>query len=677
MNNKKNSTYSINKRFIVPTLLLITSFIYTTSYAQVIFHLDANGPENSRSINRTNVDSGLTDRIISSAPTFTSAHYIQNEDSLLLWMGSDVYKTSRDFWSSRLLTTIKDSWSNISADFDTENHMIYYNFSTLDEDWIYGLDLKTGKIDTVITLFDGNVVDLAQSSFGITYALNLGFGQSAIIHANFEGEADTLHSIDTGSYEKVIADDVNEIIYFVHEMCCTSTNLYQMNMDGSDITLVAELDDNFSDLMVDELSQKLYIRYSNKRVALLDLNANPIEETELFASDYRIDRSFLDPSRNRIVFFSLGGGIIEYDIPTGEFINTAIFQPNENVLLLDEQSEQIYYFAYVNAQSAVYSIDYNGENPQLVSRFNDIYTSTDARDAKLDSLNGHIYFITRRMVKRIALEPGSIEETIISYPIGTSLKALVLDVEKELIYIYKENDGIYSLSFDGESEAVVTTEGRFESNGLAYNPTDDKIFYTSNRHYMVNPDGSERVEWPKFSTLEVDKIMFNPQSDQLLMTQQSVGFDDNMNTIYEERIQYLNFDESLSTGVYVNVPLNSSRYNGITTFSSSFPDGYNSLGTFSQGEFSDKPSKMHLYQNYPNPFNPSTTIRFQLPVSEQVSLQVYDMLGREIAVLLDNKSMTAGSHNVTFNAENQSSGVYIYRLKVADQILTKKLTLIK
>lgn len=90
----------------------------------------------------------------------------------------------------------------------------------------------------------------------------------------------------------------------------------------------------------------------------------------------------------------------------------------------------------------------------------------------------------------------------------------------------------------------------------------------------------------------------------------------------------------------------------------------------------DLPVGVELSQNYPNPFNPATQIRFAVPVSGEVRLAVYDLLGREIAVLV-NGGMSAGSHSVNFDAASLGSGVYVYRLDAAGQTLTRKMTLVK
>jgi len=88
------------------------------------------------------------------------------------------------------------------------------------------------------------------------------------------------------------------------------------------------------------------------------------------------------------------------------------------------------------------------------------------------------------------------------------------------------------------------------------------------------------------------------------------------------------------------------------------------------------PVQFALSQNYPNPFNPSTVITFSLPHSAFASLKVFDMLGREVATLV-NGYTTAGSHDVQFNATNLASGVYFYKLTSGDLVQTKKMVLVK
>jgi hypothetical protein len=88
------------------------------------------------------------------------------------------------------------------------------------------------------------------------------------------------------------------------------------------------------------------------------------------------------------------------------------------------------------------------------------------------------------------------------------------------------------------------------------------------------------------------------------------------------------------------------------------------------------PKEYNLSQNYPNPFNPSTTINFDLPKESKVVLKVFNILGQEVATLV-NQNLKANSYNFRFNAVNLPSGIYIYRLQAGDFTLTKKMTLLK
>ena len=90
----------------------------------------------------------------------------------------------------------------------------------------------------------------------------------------------------------------------------------------------------------------------------------------------------------------------------------------------------------------------------------------------------------------------------------------------------------------------------------------------------------------------------------------------------------------------------------------------------------DMPSTYLLQQNYPNPFNPSTTILFSIPTSEFVTLKVYDVLGREIATLV-NENLSAGSYSYNFDAKNLTSGVYLYKLQAGKYSEIKKMMLIR
>ena len=96
------------------------------------------------------------------------------------------------------------------------------------------------------------------------------------------------------------------------------------------------------------------------------------------------------------------------------------------------------------------------------------------------------------------------------------------------------------------------------------------------------------------------------------------------------------------------------------------------------------PLKFELSQNYPNPFNPTTTIKYTIPFVktlhatslQSIQLKIYDVLGREVATLV-NRKQQPGNYEVSFNAVGLASGIYFYRLTAGNKISVKKMMLIK
>ncbi|MBI3787057.1 MAG: T9SS type A sorting domain-containing protein, partial [Ignavibacteriales bacterium] len=93
-------------------------------------------------------------------------------------------------------------------------------------------------------------------------------------------------------------------------------------------------------------------------------------------------------------------------------------------------------------------------------------------------------------------------------------------------------------------------------------------------------------------------------------------------------------------------------------------------------EGNDLPRVFGLSQNYPNPFNPTTSFELQVAGYEFVSLKVYDLLGREVATLL-NERKSPGTYKITWDASHLPSGVYLYRMTAGSFVETKKLVLMK
>ncbi len=102
-----------------------------------------------------------------------------------------------------------------------------------------------------------------------------------------------------------------------------------------------------------------------------------------------------------------------------------------------------------------------------------------------------------------------------------------------------------------------------------------------------------------------------------------------------------------------------------------------SLTTGVEGGLEDGlPRAFALYQNYPNPFNPTTTITYDIPQSSHVTLKVFDLIGREVAMLV-NETQEAGTRSVVLNAGKLASGMYLYKLEAGTFSASRKLLLLR
>ena len=152
-----------------------------------------------------------------------------------------------------------------------------------------------------------------------------------------------------------------------------------------------------------------------------------------------------------------------------------------------------------------------------------------------------------------------------------------------------------------------------------------------------------------------------------------MSFSDGNFSIYPDTKQQVPLSEMLSVAIDANQQIwVGTQESGIF----SFQGNYLFTGIDENRPADGLPRQISLQQNYPNPFNPATNISYSLPQRMNIELAVYNVLGRKVATLYDGVQ-GAGQHNVVFNARHLASGMYIYRLKAGNKVITKKLTLIK
>ncbi len=143
---------------------------------------------------------------------------------------------------------------------------------------------------------------------------------------------------------------------------------------------------------------------------------------------------------------------------------------------------------------------------------------------------------------------------------------------------------------------------------------------------------------------------------------------DGSNPWIAEVNQYAGVGKGLAFGTDLSLYAVGQFYYSVIKYSQSFPTAIE--------QFNEIPEKFNLVQNYPNPFNPTTTISFSLPSSTFTSLKVYDILGNEVANLV-NEEKPAGNYEERFDASSLTSGTYFYKLQAGSFIETKKMILLK
>lgn len=178
---------------------------------------------------------------------------------------------------------------------------------------------------------------------------------------------------------------------------------------------------------------------------------------------------------------------------------------------------------------------------------------------------------------------------------------------------------------------------------------------------QLNNENAVELSW--ITATELNNSGFAVERKTQYTDWKNIGFVEGQGTTTETQ-SYSFIDNDLSAGSY-SYRLKQVDFDGSFTY-------HELAQTIEIGAI----KTFYLSQNYPNPFNPSTTISFQVPVESNVSLKIYDMLGNEVASLV-NETKTAGEYEVEFNAATISSGIYFYRLQAGDFVETKRMMLMK
>ncbi len=284
---------------------------------------------------------------------------------------------------------------------------------------------------------------------------------------------------------------------------------------------------------------------------------------------------------------------------------------------------------------------------------------------------------------------GTVLQTI-TLPDPGSCRGVTVNAEGTLLYVSNHtNNKVYcylgnptdgytlfnDFNFAVEEEFVASTNAVVYPGPWGLNFMDDKnlLFvaadadfelgdaYEYGRMYIVNPNNGDILD-----TIDVAQWnylingVFNNRNNQNGISSgytstYNVAFDDNYN-VYSQSYYGWTVEKWVYDGTLPTIPI---------------------IILSVEKEVGQIPHSFDLQQNYPNPFNPTTTIKFAIPKSSNISLNVYDINGKLIDSIIKNKHFDNGVYSVRFDASKLASGVYLYTLSNGKQQITKKMTLLK
>ena len=322
-------------------------------------------------------------------------------------------------------------------------------------------------------------------------------------------------------------------------------------------------------------------------------------------------------------------------------------------IAFDTDSDRVYWTDVIGGQ--IWRSNHDGSNPRLILDSLEL-----PRGLAIDETGKKIYWVENGGKK---IRSADLDGTSLADLLTTKLSAptqIAFDPTHGKLYWTDNGDSVKYIgtcTTSGANPTLIDSTKAFVS-GIFVDAVHSRIYWTeygpARRIRSANLDGSGVTTIDSFTTSDPRGIFVAPSEGKIFWTDYLTN-----------RIETASLTGSGET------VLDSSLSNPLSIYGSNGID--HGTGVAEKG---NTPASYQLNQNYPNPFNPSTAISYQLQVNGQVTLRVYDVLGREVATLVNQKE-DAGTHAVKFDGDNLPSGIYFYRLSTPGYVRTMKMVLLK
>jgi hypothetical protein len=291
---------------------------------------------------------------------------------------------------------------------------------------------------------------------------------------------------------------------------------------------------------------------------------------------------------------------------------------------------------------------------------------SELKGLAINPLNGIIY--------GLAVNSGTAEIVRVNSEFGDSYSLFPVNIPSIADIAFDTLGTLYGIGVNGELSTIDLSNGDVtfmvdalgSYSGITFNPQTNEMWATSRSFLPPNKDAIFKVNISTGDTSIVGHTGLNKLTNDLV-------FDENLN-LYG----VIGSASELNDFISINADNGSGSIIGSVGMKNILGLAYiGSNPTSIENNADNFPSEYELFQNYPNPFNPTTIISYQLPTSGFVTLKVFDILGNEIATLV-NEEKTSGKYDVEFfRVKGQSSGVYIYQLRAGSFIQARKMLLLK